>query len=98
MARSGPGGEDSLKASLAMSNAALGAKQRSAQRHALAAASLGFQKGVAAAHAAVAQQVRCGGVPGHDLHADNACLQFPPPVRGPVLTRRLPSHPHTGGE
>ena len=79
MARSGPGGEDSLKASLAMSNAALGAKQRSAQRHALAAASLGFQKGVAAAHAAVAQQVendiRIMRARIAELEAENARLQ-----------------------
>jgi hypothetical protein len=54
----GPPIDDSLQRSLNMSNAALSAKQRSAQRHALAAASLGFQKGVAAAHAAVTQQAR----------------------------------------
>lgn len=89
MARSGPvGGEDSsLKTSLAMSNAALSAKQRSAQRHALAAASLGFQKGVAAAHAAVAQQVRPP--VGRRLsmrNAANARSQFPPPASHNAVT------------
>jgi hypothetical protein len=58
----GVGGErvvpfEAVQAAVAMADAALKAKTRAAQRSALAAASLGFQKGVAASHAAVTQQV-----------------------------------------
>jgi hypothetical protein len=60
----GLGGErvlpfEAVQQAVQMADAALKAKTRAAQRHAMAAASLGFQKGVAASHAAVTQQARC---------------------------------------
>jgi hypothetical protein len=59
----GVGGErvlpyEAVQQAVQMADAALKAKTRAAQRHALAAASMGFQKGVAASHAAVTQQAR----------------------------------------
>lgn len=59
----GPRGErvvpyEAVAQAVAMADAALKEKTRTAQRSALAAASLGFQKGVAATQAAMAQQVR----------------------------------------
>ena len=65
----GPRGErvvpyEAVAQAVAMADAAMKAKTRAAQRSALAAASLGFQKGVAASQAAMAQQARgCGGAP-----------------------------------
>ena len=49
---------EAVQQAVVMAEQALHAKSRAAQRHALAAASLGFQKGVAATHAAVTQQAR----------------------------------------
>ena len=63
----GPRGErvvpyEAVTQAVAMADAAMKAKTRAAQRSALAAASLGFQKGVAASQAAMAQQARgCSG-------------------------------------
>ena len=59
----GPRGErvvpyEAVAQAVAMADAAMKAKTRAAQRSALAAASLGFQKGVAASQAAMAQQAR----------------------------------------
>jgi hypothetical protein len=59
----GPRGErvvpyEAVTQAVAMADAALKEKTRTAQRSALAAASLGFQKGVAATQAAMAQQAR----------------------------------------
>jgi len=51
---------EAVAQAVAMADAALKAKTRAAQRSALAAASLGFQKGVAASQAAMAQQARRG--------------------------------------
>lgn len=63
----GPRGErvvpyEAVAQAVAMADAALKEKTRAAQRSALAAASLGFQKGVAATQAAMAQQARVEGL------------------------------------